>query len=150
MPRPSRGTEIVTIYWRDIPAQVNGQSGRERHQVLLSAKFQRAVDRAKRKAGIYTAEEDIAQWRRTSTPCDEGSDVVAAAEAQAIALEAEYSKAYLGKLAYAGGFVADMTDDAVDREALLALEELDEADEADQASQASQADQRDEEGESDD
>ena len=59
------------VYWRDIPAQVNGQSGRDRHQLLLSSKFQRAVDRAKRKAGIYTAEEDIAQWHRTSETCDD-------------------------------------------------------------------------------
>ena len=123
--RGRTGAEVVTIYWRDIPAQVNGQSGRERHQVLLSSKFQRAVDRAKRKAGIYTAEEDIAQWRRTSEVCDSDQDFVAAAEAQAAALEAEYSRVFLGKLAYAGGFVADVTDDDVDRDALLALEELD-------------------------
>ena len=119
--RESRGNEVVTIYWRDIPAQVNGQAGRERHQVLLSSKFQRAVDRAKRKAGIYTAEEDIAQWHRTSDACD---DHVLAAEAQAAALEAEYSKEYLGKLAYAGGFVAAMSDDDVDKDELMALEEL--------------------------
>lgn len=118
------GSEVVTIYWRDIPAQVNGQDGRDRHQVLLSSKFQRAVDRAKRKAGIYTAEEDIAQWRRSSEPCDEGEHV-AAAEARAAAIEAEYTREFLGKLAYCGGFVADMTDDDVDRDALLALEELD-------------------------
>ena len=122
MPRRERGgSEVVTIYWRDIPAQVNGQNGRERHQVLLSSKFQRAVDRAKRKAGIYTAEEDIAQWHRTSEACD---DHVLAAEAQAAALEAEYSKEYLGKLAYAGGFVAAMSDDDVDKDDLMALEEL--------------------------
>jgi len=124
MPRRERGAvEVVTIYWRDIPAQVNGQNGRERHQVLLSSKFQRAVDRAKRKAGIYTAEEDIAQWHRTSEACD---DHVLAAEAQAAALEAEYSKEYLGKLAFAGGRVADLSTDAVDRDELKALEELDE------------------------
>jgi len=122
MPRRERGgSEVVTIYWRDIPAQVNGQNGRERHQVLLSSKFQRAVDRAKRKAGIYTAEEDIAQWHRASEACD---DHVFAAEAQAAALEAEYSKEYLGKLAYAGGFVAAMSDDDVDKDELMALEEL--------------------------
>ena len=102
------------------------QSGRERHQVLLSSKFQRAVDRAKRKAGIYTAEEDIAQWNRKSEPCD---DHVLAAEAQAAALEAEYSKEYLGKLAYAGGFVSDMSGDEVDNDELLALEELEDNDE---------------------
>jgi hypothetical protein len=128
--RATGGPEVVTIYWRDIPAQVNGQNGRDRHQVLLSSKFQRAVDRAKRKAGIYTAEEDIAQWRRSSEPCAEG-DHVAAAEARAAALEAEYTREHLGKLAYGGGFVADMTDDDVDRDALLALEELDDADDTD-------------------
>jgi Virulence factor len=129
--RGARGAEVVTIYWRDIPAQVNGQDGRERHQVLLPAKFQRAVDRAKRKAGIYTAEEDIAQWRRTSEACPDGLDHAAAADARAAAIEAEYSREYLGKLAYAGGFAADVTDVDVDRDVLLALEELeDEAEEA--------------------
>jgi hypothetical protein len=114
---------VVTIYWRDIPAQVNGQAGRDRHQVVLSAKFQRAVDRAKRKANIYTAEEDIAQWRRTTVACD--GDVAAAAEAEADRLENHYSKEYLGKLAFAGGFAADIDGAAVDRAELLALEELD-------------------------
>lgn len=125
MARRSGGRpEVVTIYWRDIPAQVNGQAGRERHQVLLSGKFQRAVDRAKRKAGIYTAEADIAQWRRTSSECE--GDVATAAEAEAARLEAEYSREYLGKLAYAGGFAAEVQHDVeVDREELLALEELD-------------------------
>jgi hypothetical protein len=114
--------EVVTIYWRDIPAQVNGQSGRDRHQVLLPARFQRAVDRAKRKAGIYTADDDIAQWRRTTEPCD---DHVAAADARAAELATEYTGEYLGKLAYAGGFRADIVDGDVDRAELRALEELD-------------------------
>ena len=115
---------MVTIYWRDIPAQVNAQAGRERHQVLLSAKFQRAVDRAKRKAGIYTADDDIAQWRRESAPCE--GELAEAADAAAARLEAEYSREYLGKLAYAGGFVDDIVDDDIDRDELLALEELEE------------------------
>jgi hypothetical protein len=123
MARRSSGPEVVTIFWRDIPAQVNGQSGRERHQVLLSSKFQRAVDRAKRKAGIYTADDDIAQWRRVSQPCD---DHVAAADRIARELENGYSREYLGKLAYAGGFAADVGDGPVDRDELAALEELDE------------------------
>lgn len=121
--RRGGAAEVVTIYWRDIPAQVNGQAGRDRHQILLSSKFQRAVDRAKRKAGVYTADEDIAQWRRESTPCD--GDVAVAAERAAAELEQQYSREYLGRLAYAGGFVADMSDDLIEREELLALEELD-------------------------
>ena len=75
--RGGSGPTLVTIYSRDIPAQVNGQSGRDRHQVVLSGKFQRAIDRAKRKADIYTAEADIAQWRRVTVSCE--GDFAAAA-----------------------------------------------------------------------
>jgi hypothetical protein len=120
--RTAGGSVVVTISWRDIPAQVNGQSGRERHQVVLPAKFQRAIDRAKRKANIYTADEDIAQWSRHSVPCD--GDAAEAAEAEARRIEAAFSREFLGKLAYAGGFEADIDDTQIDRAELLALEEL--------------------------
>ena len=103
---------VVTIYWRDIPAQVNGQVGRDRHQVLLPEKFQRAIDRAKRKANIYTAEEDIAQWRRTSAPCDR--DITRSADAEAARIDAEYSTRFLGRLGLAGGFADDI--DPADRD----------------------------------
>ena len=66
MPRGSNNPELIVIYWRDIPAQVNAQRGRERQQYVLPDKFQRAIDRAKRKAGIFTSQEDVAQWRRVS------------------------------------------------------------------------------------
>ena len=93
--------EVVVIMWRDIPAQVNGQAGRERHQVPLPAKFQRAIDRAKRKARIVTAQEDVAQWRRVSTPCD--GDPRAEAELVAARLEREYTSERLGQIAFNGG-----------------------------------------------
>jgi hypothetical protein len=112
MPRAAKRPELVVIYWRDIPAQVNGQLGRERHQVLLSAKFQRAVDRAKRKARISTAHDDVAQWRRESRPCD--GDLVAAAEQLAQELEREFTRERLGRLAFAGGWERDHADDHTD------------------------------------
>jgi hypothetical protein len=121
-------SEVVVISWRDIPAQVNGQRGRERTQVLLSSKFQRAVDRAKRKAGIYTAHEDIAQWRRDTTPVD--GDPFAAAQARANEIERTFSREFLGRIAYAGGFVDDIDDSAVSAAELAALEELDDEDDA--------------------
>ena len=124
MPRAAKRPELIVIYWRDIPAQVNGQLGRERHQVLLSDKFQRAVDRAKRKARIYTAHEDIAQWRRVSRPCD--GEPAAAADALAASIEKEYTRERLGLLAFAGGFEADVGADRVRAAELAALEELDE------------------------
>jgi len=126
MPRAGRSNrELVVIYWRDIPAQVNAQEGRDRHQVVLAGKFQRAIDRAKRKAKIYTADEEVAQWRRESRPIT--GDLASEAQAAADAIESEYRSDRLGLLAYYGGWEADVvTNEVVDREVLAALEELDE------------------------
>jgi hypothetical protein len=99
--RPER-PELVTIFWRDIPAQVNAQAGRRRHQVLLPARFQDAISRAKRKARIVTAQDDVAEWRRVSRPCS--SDLAAEAHAEAARLEAAFATARLGRIAVAGGF----------------------------------------------
>ena len=118
------GRELVVIYWRDIPAQVNAQEGRDRHQVVLGGKIQRAIDRAKRKAGIYTADEDVAQWRRESRPIE--GDLAAEAQTVADAIEHEYRRDRLGLLAYYGGWEADVVStDVIDRHVLDALEELD-------------------------
>jgi hypothetical protein len=126
MPRAGRSNrELVVIYWRDIPAQVNAQEGRDRHQVVLGGKFQRAIDRAKRKAKIYTADEEVAQWRRESRTIT--GDLAEEAQAAADAIEHEYRSDRLGLLAYYGGWEADVvSSDAVDREVLAALEELEE------------------------
>ena len=126
MPRPGRSNrELIVIYWRDIPAQVNAQEGRDRHQVVLAGKFQRAIDRAKRKARIYTADEEVAQWRRESRPVV--GDLAEAAQAAADSIEREYRSDRLGLLAYYGGWEADVVSNAViDRDVLAALEELDE------------------------
>ena len=122
MPRGSN--EVIVIMWRDIPAQVNAQAGRERKQVQLSDKFQRAIDRAKRKAHIYTADEDIAQWRRISLPLV--GDLAEAAQREADRLDGEYSRERLGRLAFAGCFEADVDNYAISVKELLALEELEE------------------------
>ena len=121
---PHGSNEVIVIMWRDIPAQVNAQMGRERKQVQLAEKFQRAIDRAKRKAHIYTAEEDIAQWRRVSLPLV--GDMTEAAQREADRLDSEYSRERLGKLAFAGGFEADVKDDEFTNQQLLDLEELEE------------------------
>jgi len=124
MGRRATNPEVVTIFWRDIPAQVNGQHGRDRHQIVLPAKFARAIDRAKRKARITTADQDVAQWARTTIVCAREADVAAEAQAEADRLIAAYSTEYLGRLAYAGGFVSSLADRVPDRAALLDLEEL--------------------------
>lgn len=119
-----RGDEVVVILWRDIPAQVNGRTGRDRHQVLLADKFQRAIDRAKRKAHVYTADEDVAQWRRISRAIAPGASVTATADAEAARLEADYSTDRLGRLAFAGGWERDVDPGSATPAELAALEEL--------------------------
>ena len=91
---------VVVIMWRDIPAQVNAQAGRQRVQVPLSDKFERAIDMAKRKGKIVTAHEDVAQWHRVTLPC--GDDLAAGANAEAARLEVEFPKDRLGKIAFRG------------------------------------------------
>ena len=114
----------MVIKWRDIPAQVNAQFGRERYQLVLSAKIQRAIDRAKRKAHIYTAEEDVAQWSRETLPLE--GTMEDAAKAVVERLEAQYSREHLGRLAYAGGWEKDVEAMDVSTRELAALEELEE------------------------
>ena len=121
---PRNGAVIVIIKWRDIPAQVNAQFGRERFQLVLSAKFQRAIDRAKRKAHIYTAEEDVAQWSRETLPLE--GTMEDAAKAVVDRLEEQYSREHLGRLAYAGGWEKDVEAMDVSTRELAALEELEE------------------------
>ena len=118
------GNSVVVIKWRDIPAQVNAQMGRDRYQVVLSAKFQRAIYRAKRKANIYTAEEDIAQWSRDTLPLE--GTLAEAAQKVADEIEAKYSRQHIGVLAYAGGFEKDIEQLTVAAKDLAALEELEE------------------------
>ncbi len=113
---------MVVILWRDIPAQVNAQVGRERYQIMLSAKFQRAIDRAKRKAHIYTADEDVAQWRRLSI--EFSGDVKESAQREADRLELEFNRRRLGLLAFAGGFEHAVQEHSVASKELAALEEL--------------------------
>lgn len=62
------GSEVVVILWRDIPAQINGKVGADRHQVILPHRFQKAIDRAAMVADKKTAQEYVGEWRRTSYP----------------------------------------------------------------------------------
>jgi hypothetical protein len=55
----------ILIYWRDIPAQVIVQQGRRREKVKLSARFEKAIDRAAMRAGKGNSEL-YANWSRSS------------------------------------------------------------------------------------
>jgi hypothetical protein len=94
--------KLVTIYWRDIPAQVNAQAGRTRHAAPLHRRFQRAIDKAAMVAGLTDAHEYVKEWRRDDRPCSD--DLEAEATTEAARLDALYPRERLQAVAASGGF----------------------------------------------
>ena len=93
--------ELITIYWRDIPAQVTAQEGRTREKALLDARFQHAIDRAAMVAGMDDTDSYVAQWRRESTPLS--NDMAAAVADETARIDAAYDRERLEHLVQAGG-----------------------------------------------
>ena len=114
-----RGPEIVTIYWRDIPAQVNGQSGRDRHQVVLSGQVP-AGDRPGQAQGadLHRRARHRPVAPRSAPPATAMLSPRPRRGGRPTRMP-RTTREYLGRLAYAGGFVADIDDAAIDRAELL-------------------------------
>lgn len=68
--------ELITIFWRDIPAQVTARRGRDRAGAELPDRFQRAIDRAATRAGRTAADAYLAEWREQRTACDDDLETV--------------------------------------------------------------------------
>ena len=100
--------KLVTISWRDIPAQVTAQAGRNRHAGVLDERFERDIDRAAMIAGLTGSDDYIAQWRRTARPC--GDDLAAEVAAEVARIEAEYTRERVNALVMNGGFDPNNTD----------------------------------------
>jgi len=81
--------ELITVYWRDIPAQVMAKKGRNTVKRMLSSRFQSAVDRAAMRAGKGSSDAYLAEWRRQREPC--GQDLESAVSAEVDRLEQLYS-----------------------------------------------------------
>jgi hypothetical protein len=94
--------EIVVIMWRDIPAQINGKQGDEKHGVVLPHRFQKAIDRAAMVAGKKTAQEYVAEWRRTTQPVN--GALVESVETLAATIDREFTNDRLHTLVDNGGW----------------------------------------------
>ncbi len=105
--RRSSAGQLVTIYWRDIPAQVTASRGRDKQKWLLEPRFQHAIDRAATVAGLTDTHSYVAQWRREAQPVGEVADLLAAAQAEAARLEQAHPPARLEELVAAGGLATD-------------------------------------------
>ncbi len=100
---------LVTIFWRDIPSQVNGQIGRTRVAAPLDDRFQVAIDKAAMVADITDSDAYIAEWRRSARPCSD--DLAAEATAEAERIDTEYTPARIKHLVANGGFEHTITDE---------------------------------------
>lgn len=93
--------ELITVFWRDIPAQVIAKQGRKSVKRMLSQRFQEAVDRAAMRAGKGSSDAYLAEWRRERGKC--GGDLDAAVAGEADRIEQAYSDDRLQQLVRAKG-----------------------------------------------
>ncbi len=81
----------VTVYWRDIPAQVIVKKGRKAAKRELSLRFTEAIDMCAMRTGAAESEEYLAEWRK-GDPVSVSDDLELEAEKAATALEEKYDK----------------------------------------------------------
>ena len=93
--------KLTTVYWRDIPAQVIAKERRETAKIVLSERFEKAIDKASMRAKMAGTDAYLEQWRREVVNC--GRDLQAAADAAAAKFEQEFDDARLAELVNNGG-----------------------------------------------
>lgn len=98
--------QLITLYWRDIPAQVIAERGRgrkrEQAKIELHRRFAIAIDAAAMRDGADSTDDYLAEWRR-GEPVECGEDLDAEAAALAATLEADYSAERVKLLVENGG-----------------------------------------------
>ena len=97
--------QLITVFWRDIPAQVIAKERRISEKVQLSERFAEAIDAAAMRAGKGGTDAYLEEWKRVPTSC--GEDLKAEAEAEAARLEAEYDREKLIALVKNEGHMPD-------------------------------------------
>ncbi len=81
--------KLITIWWRDIPSQIVAKQGRKTSKVLLSERFQEAIDKAAMRAKRGTTDEYLEDWRREEIQTSEVIETASRVAAEQ--LEADYS-----------------------------------------------------------
>ena len=106
--RRRRKSELMVISWRDIPAQVTAESGDQREKLLLSDRFQHAIDRAATVAGLTETSAYVQEWRRHPEPLS--GDLETELVALVRSLEERYDSDALERLVSNGGLGQDFAD----------------------------------------
>lgn len=95
--------DLITLYWRDIPAQVIVKAGRRAAKRELPERFVQAIDACAMRVGARDTDAYLAEWRR-GAPEPVGDDLEAEAEAAFARLESEYGRDRLRQLVDNGGW----------------------------------------------
>ncbi|MDC0062891.1 virulence factor [Candidatus Puniceispirillum sp.] len=97
---------LITLYWRDIPAQVIAERGRgrkrEQAKIELPRRFSVAIDAAAMRDRVDSTDDYLSEWRR-SEPEECGEDLKAEVAERAAALGDEYTPETLRALVENGG-----------------------------------------------
>jgi hypothetical protein len=94
--------DLITLYWRDIPAQVIVKKGRQTAKRELSLRFTEAIDMCAMRTGAGETDAYLAEWRK-GEPVSVSDDLEAEAAKAMAELEAKYDKERLIALVKAGG-----------------------------------------------
>ena len=98
--------QVVTVYWRDIPAQVVAEKGRGRKRkqakIELHRRFALAIDEAAMRDGAESTDDYLADWRK-GDPVECSDELEAEVRRVAERLEAEFDRKLLAKLVNSGG-----------------------------------------------
>ena len=98
---------IITVFWRDIPAQVIAEEGRGRNRkqakIELEKRFLIAIDAAAMKSGADGTDDYLNDWRR-SKPENISGNLDFEAENLRQKIEKKYSNSELKVLISNGGY----------------------------------------------
>jgi len=95
--------KLITVYWRDIPAQVIAKKGRDSVKKVLDPRFAVAIDRAAMRAGRGSSDKYLADWRRESRPIEGDMDQIVSEEVAK--LESQFPPDVLDTIVRAGGVI---------------------------------------------
>lgn len=95
--------QLITVTWRDIPAQIIVKKGRKAAKRELPLRFVEAIDMCAMRVGARDTDAYLAEWKR-GEPVTVSDDLEAEADKAAQAIETSYDDERLKALIKAEGY----------------------------------------------
>ena len=95
--------KLISIYWRDIPAQVVGRQGRTNVKKELEPRFAKAIDRAAMRAGRGSSDAYLEDWRRETEIVS--GDLEKLVAERVASLQSKFDVEFLERVVKAGGLL---------------------------------------------